>query len=116
MGTRSPSKRTISSSTILTSCWPGLRLSVRDSNTLGPLQSELALVVVEVGGGPAHDVVDGGARDTLALRDLAVGPVELPREVQDTALMVGQQQPVEVEEPQLPLAASGTVKHLALTV
>src|SRR5207248_2550101 len=75
-----------------------------------------ALVVVEVGAGPAHDVVYGGPRDTFPLRDLPVGPIELPGEVQDAALMVGQQRAVEVEEAQLALAASGTVKHLALTV
>src|SRR6202165_3177799 len=136
-GARSPSKRTISSSTILTSCCPGFRLSitsaptargqmlatkslttlyltsasssasrtsrspastsaslslprpvsflsaasrrsVRDSNTLGPLQSELALVVVEVHGGPPDHVVDRRPRHPFPLGDLAVGPVELP--------------------------------------
>src|SRR5207245_10816122 len=92
------------------------RRSVSDSNTLGPFKAELALVAVEVRRRPPHDVVDGGPRHTFPLCDFAVGPVELPGEVQDAALMVGQQRAVEVEEAQLALAASGTVKHLALTV
>src|SRR2546421_456840 len=92
------------------------RRSVRESNTLGPHQPELALVVVEIGGGPPHHVVDGGSRDAFTLRDLAIGPVELPGQVEDAPLMVGQQRAVEIEQAQLALPALGTVKHLALTV
>src|SRR6202162_5717935 len=175
IGVRSPSRWTISSSTIFTICWPGFRLSitsaptarvrmlatkslttswlppassrasrtsrrpastsaslslprpvsflsawsrrsVRDSNTLRPLQPELALVVVEVHGRPPHYVVDGRPRHPLTLGDLAIGPMGLRGEMDNAPLVLGQQGAIKIEQAQLAVATPDTVKHLALTV
>src|SRR5881398_260801 len=74
------------------------RRSVSESNTLGSLQPELALVVVEVRRRPPDHVVDGGAGHALSVRDLAVGPVQLPGQVQNATLVLGKQGAVEVEQ------------------
>ena len=83
---------------------------------LGSRQAEFALVVVEVGRRPSDHVVNRGAGDTLALGDLAVRPIQLPGQVEDATLVVGEEWAVQVEQAQLALPSAGTVKHLALTV
>ena len=81
-----------------------------------PVEAELALVGLETLTGTPDDVVDGGPADSLAGRDLAIGPVLLPGQVQDPALVLGQERGVQVEQAKTALVPARSVKHLALTV
>src|SRR5438045_6120585 len=60
------------------------RRSVSESNTLAALEAELVLVVVKVCRRAAHHVVDGRSADPFSERDLAVGPVEFPGQMQNS--------------------------------
>ena len=77
----------------------------------GPRQPELLLVAVKICGGAPNHVVDGGAAHSLSLRDLAIGPILLPGQVQDATLMRGQEGPIEIEKAKLSLPLAGSVKH-----
>src|SRR5919204_506437 len=80
-----------------------------------------AVVVLPDPCSPASTTTVGGAAVYVIgtrspLRDLAVGPIGPPGQVQDAPLVRGQQRAVEVEQAQVPLPSAGSVKHLALTV